>query len=423
MLSFWHAASPDARRALVAASLGWLLDAFDVMLYALVLASLMNDLGMDRATGGLLGSVTLAASALGGVIFGVVADRWGRTRALSLSILIYSVFTAACGLAQNVAQLAVFRLFLGIGMGGEWASGAALVSETWPAEHRGKALGLMQSCWAIGYGLAALVNMIVLPAYGWRAVFFVGIIPALFTLWIRRRVREPELWLRQRASTTADAGTGTSTSHQRTRSSHPALRTSHLLRGLWPLTIALTLMNASTMFAWWGLNLWIPAYLSSPSAQGGVGLTTETMSRFVIVMQMGMWFGYVTFGFVSDRFGRKPTYIAYLIAAAALVYTYSLATTPLMLLALGPFVAFFGTGYFSGFGAITAEIYPTAIRATAQGFTYNIGRIASAVAPFVVGTMAQTAGFGPAFTMTAVAFLVAAFFWLFIPETKGRVLA
>ena len=179
MFSFWEEASPEARRALIAASLGWLLDAFDVMLYALVLASLMADLGMDRATGGLLGSLTLAASAVGGIFFGVLADRSGRTRALSLSIIIYSLFTALCGVAQNVTQLAIFRLFLGIGMGGEWASGAALVSETWPAQHRGKALGLMQSCWAIGYGAAAIVVALILPTFGWRAVFLVGIAPAI----------------------------------------------------------------------------------------------------------------------------------------------------------------------------------------------------------------------------------------------------
>jgi MFS family permease len=404
MLGFWHAASPDARRALIAASLGWLLDAFDVMLYALVLASLMADLGMDRATGGLLGSLTLAASAAGGILFGLIADRWGRTRALSLSILIYSVFTAACGLAQDVVQLAVFRVFLGLGMGGEWASGAALVSETWPPEHRGKALGLMQSCWAIGYGAAALVNWLVLPRYGWRAVFFVGILPALFTLWIRRHVREPALWQQTRA----DAVPGGQLLGQ-------------ALRGpMLSLTIALTLMNAATMFAWWGLNLWIPSYLSLPVSDGGVGLSTNSMSGFVAYMQVGMWFGYVTFGFVSDRLGRRPTYVAYLVAASVLVFLYGRVTTPMALLLLGPFVAFFGTGYFSGFGAVTAELYPTAIRATAQGFTYNIGRLASAAAPFVVGTMAQQRGFGAAFSMTAAAFLVAAILWLFIPETKGR---
>jgi MFS family permease len=440
VLSFWSEASPAARQALIAASLGWLLDAFDVMLYALVLASLMSDLGLDRATGGLLGSLTLAASAAGGIIFGVVADRWGRTRALSLSILIYSIFTALCGVAQNVTQLAVFRLLLGIGMGGEWASGAALVSETWPAKHRGKALGLMQSCWAIGYGAAAIVVALILPRFGWRAVFLVGIIPALFTLWIRRQVKEPEMWLRSRAAEGARDASGASGAGARGADAATAAPTAPPappappaplapiapvppMRGLWLLTIALTLMNAATMFAWWGLNLWIPAYLSLPQDQGGVGLTTVTMSMFVVAMQVGMWFGYVTFGVVSDQAGRKPTYVTYLVAAAILVFLYGTVQTPLALLALGPFVAFFGTGYFSGFGAISAEIYPTSIRATAQGFTYNIGRLASAAAPFVVGSLAQERGFGAAFTVTAAAFLIAALFWVAIPETRGRQLA
>jgi MFS family permease len=403
MLTFWYEASLEARRALIAASLGWMLDAFDVMLYALVLASLMSDLSMTPQTGGLLGSLTLAASAAGGMLFGVLADRWGRTRALSLSILIYSVFTAACGFAQNVTQLAIFRIFLGIGFGGEWAAGAALVSETWPAQHRGKALGLMQSSWAIGYGAAAIVTAIVLPRYGWRAVFWVGVLPALITLWIRRNVREPAIW-------------------QRTRDEQKAAKPAggYFSGSLLAVSVALTLMNASTMFAWWGLNLWIPAYLSLPIAQGGIGLSTVVMSGFVVAMQVGMWFGYVTYGVVSDRIGRKPTYVAYLVVASVLVFLYGLTREPMVLLALGPFVAFFGTGYFSGFGAITAELYPTAIRATAQGITYNIGRLASAAAPFVVGTLAQTRGFGAAFTVTAAAFLVAAAFWTLIPETRGR---
>jgi MFS family permease len=418
VLTFWIDAPPSARRALVAASLGWLLDAFDVMLYALVLASLMGDLAMDRSTGGLLGSLTLAASAVGGILFGILADRWGRTRALSLSILIYSIFTALCGAAQNVAQLAVFRFCLGIGMGGEWASGAALVSETWPAEHRGKALGLMQSCWAIGYGAAAAVVMVVLPRFGWRAVFFVGVIPALFTFWIRKRVEEPAVWLQTRPEGTTGTAGASGAAPPPTAAPLPSR-----MSGLWFLTFALTLMNAATMFAWWGLNLWIPSFLSLPADQGGMALGTVTMGWFIIAMQVGMWFGYVTFGFVSDRFGRKPTYVCYLLFASALVFAYAMVRTPLALLLLGPFVAFFGTGYFSGFGAITAEIYPTAIRATAQGFTYNIGRLASAAAPLVVGTMAQERGFGAAFIATAAAFLVAAAFWTVIPETRGRRLA
>ncbi|MGD9904150.1 MAG: MFS transporter [Vicinamibacterales bacterium] len=408
--AFWRDASPEARRALLAASLGWMLDAFDVMLYSLVLAELVRAFGITLTTAGYLGSLTLVASAVGGVVFGVVADRLGRTRALSLSILLYSVFTAACGLATSVTMLAVFRVLLGLGMGGEWASGAALVSETWPAAHRGKALGLMQSCWAIGYGLAALVTALVMPAFGWRAVFFVGVLPALLTWWIRRRVPEPEAWQAARAATRGDAGSA-------------AGSFAAVIGGRLGLTVVLTLMNAATMFAWWGFNLWIPAYLSLPAERGGMGLTTTTMANFVIVMQVGMWLGYVTFGFVSDALGRKPTYVVYLLAAAALVATYAVTRDARTLLVLGPFVAFFGTGYFSGFGAITAELYPTAVRATAQGLTYNIGRIASAVAPFVVGSLATTRGFSAAFSVAAAAFLVAAALWLWIPETRGRSLA
>ncbi|MSO51850.1 MAG: MFS transporter [Acidobacterium sp.] len=411
-MSFWNEASPAARKALIAASLGWLLDAFDVMLYALILTAVVKDLNLTLATGGQLASLTLAASALGGLVFGVVADKLGRTRALSLSILLYSVFTFACGLAQNVWQLALFRFLLGLGMGGEWASGATLVSETWPEKHRGKALGIMQSCWAIGYGAAAIVVALVLPTYGWRAVFFVGIIPAIFTLWIRRNLEEPEMWTRSReASVRPDPGS---------QVPDPGPRTPDPGRVPLRIIVTLTLMNAATMFAWWGLNLWVPSYLSLPIAQGGIGLSTTTMSMFIVAMQVGMWLGYVTFGFISDRFGRRPTYVTYLVLAAALVWAYGSTREPVFLLVLGPFVAFFGTGYFSGFGAVASEIFPTAIRATALGVTYNSGRLLSAAAPFVIGSLAQSRGFGLAFTITAFAFLIAALLWIGIPETRGR---
>ncbi len=250
---WWREAPGDAKRALFAAALGWMLDAFDVMLYALVLTAVMSDLGLSKATAGLIGSVTLVAAAVGGVVFGLVADRYGRTRALMASILLYSVFTALCGLAQSGLQLALFRIGLGLGMGGEWASGAALVAETWPDEHRGKALGLMQSAWAVGYALAAIVTSLVLPVWGWRAVFFVGVLPALFTVWIRRAVREPDLW------------------RDSVRQSPRAGLAAVVADGRLGLTVALALMNACCLFAWWGFNSWIPAYLSLPPAQGGSG--------------------------------------------------------------------------------------------------------------------------------------------------------
>ncbi|HXF05020.1 MAG TPA: MFS transporter [Blastocatellia bacterium] len=398
--------STDQRRALVAAALGWMLDSMDVMLYAMVLAHLMRDLKMSTATAGLLGSLTLLASAVGGVLFGILADRVGRTRALMASILVYSIFTAACGVAQTIGQLALFRVLLGLGMGGEWATGAALVAETWPPEHRGKALGLMQSSWAIGYALAAGITALVLPRFGWRAVFFVGIAPALVTVWIRHSLREPDIWQRSR--------------HTRT-SSRPSLM--EIFR--YPLrrhTLTTTLMNASSMFAWWGLFTWIPPFLALPPEKGGAGLSIVQTSTWVILMQAGMWVGYVTFGFISDSIGRKPTYIAYLLAAALLVPLYGMTRHPTVLLLLGPLVAFFGTGYFSGFGAITAELFPTSIRATAQGFTYNIGRGASALAPFTIGSYAETHGLGLAFMITAAAYLLAALIAFALPETKGKAL-
>lgn len=404
----WLTSAPRAsRRSLYAAAFGWMLDSFDVMLYAMVLAYLMKDLGMTKATAGLLGSVTLVASAAGGVLFGVVADRLGRTWAMRASILIYSVFTAACGFSQSVPLLAVFRVFLGLGMGGEWASGAALVSETWPAEHRGKAFGFVQSFWAVGYAAAALVTAVVYPRLGWRAVFFIGVLPALLVFWIQARVEEPEIWRKQKESAPSEK---------------PSIRST--IRGrLLGVTAAVTVMNAFTLFAWWGFNLWIPGYLSLALDKGGMGLSPAHMSALIIFMQLGMWLGYLSFGYISDALGRKRAYVAFLASAAVFILIYARVRAPLVLFFLGPFTAFFGTGYFSGFGALTAELYPTAIRATLQGFTYNIGRVVSAVAPLVIGSLAQDRGFGTAFLLAAAAFAAAAVMWAWIPETKGRELA
>jgi MFS family permease len=387
--------------SLIAGGLGWMLDAMDVMLYSMVLAHLMTALGMSKQTGGLLNSLTLAASAVGGLLFGFLADRVGRTRSLMASILVYSLASLACGFSTSVVMLAIFRTILGLGMGGEWATGAALIAETWPPEHRGKALGLMQSSWAIGEMIAAGVVGLVLPHFGWRAVFFVGVLPALVVLWIRRAVPEPEIWLQQTKKNTGS------------------------LRQLWHKDIRwkgllATAMNACAMFGYWGLFTWIPAYLSLPVEQGGRGLGLMQTTTWILVMGVGKWFGYALFGFFADAVGRKKSYATYLLIAAALVPVYGLVRNPSTLLLLGPFIAFFGTGYFSGYAAIASELFPTEIRATAMGLTYNIGRGISAAAPFTVGAIATSYGFGTAFYVLSGAFTAAALLSFTLPETKGK---
>jgi MFS family permease len=265
----------------------------------------------------------------------------------------------------------------------------------------------VHSFWAVGYALAAAVTGLLLPRWGWRVVFFVGALPALVTLWIRRSVEEPAIWRERRHRQPGEP------------SSIRQLFGPSLRR----YTLAMTLLNGGALFAYWGFNSWNPAYLSLPASEGGVGLSAVMMSTFVIVMQASTWLGYITFGISSDRFGRKKVYVIYLVVAAILLLLYPLTRAPLAVLALGSGVGFFGTGFFAGFGAVVSELFPTSIRAIALGFTYNVGRVISAVAPFTVGSLAESQGFGIGFAILSGALLFSSLMWFFVPETRGRELA
>lgn len=401
----WSAATSAQRRVLVAAALGWMLDAFDVMLYSIVLATLMRTFGMSPTTAGLLNALTLAASALGGLLFGLLADRFGRRRMLSASILFYSLCTFACGLSTSIFVLGVFRFLLGLGMGGEWNTGAALVTETFPTAWRGRAIGIVQSSWAVGYALSAVVAWAILAHASWRCVFFAGILPAGVVLWIQRSVPEPELWEQARTSTV------------------PGDKKRALRRSLRPLAI-LTIVNTFGVFGWWGLFTWIPAYLVLPLTQGGRGFTAVSLTGFLVIINLlGMLPGYQSFGVAADRFGRRKTLVVYLAAAAAAVPLLAAARQPALILVAASVAAFFGTGFFTGSGLIGGELFPTPIRATALGISYNVGRGLSALAPATIGALSERHGLAWAFIASALAFACAGFTALFLPETMESELA
>jgi MFS family permease len=405
-LPWYRAATAEQWNVLLAAMLGWMLDAMDFVLYLMAITTLQSEFHFGTETAGLLASVALLTSSAGGMLFGVLSDRIGRARALMGTILIYSICSLGTATSLNLTHLIIWRAALGLGMGGEWSSGAVLVSETWPAEHRGKAIGMMQSGWAIGYILAALIAAVVLPRFGWRWLFVTGVLPALLVFWIRRKIKEPRLW-----SADTDG---------------PRVSTLSPLKaifgpGLAAKTVMATLMTGLVMFGYWGLFSWLPAFLATPIEQHGAGMSVVRSVGWIVAVQVGAFFGYASFGFVSDRIGRRPAFVIYLFSAAVLAPIYgSLSGRPHLLLLLGPLLGFFGHGYFSLFGAMLAEIFPTAIRGTGQGFTYNTGRALSAFAPFTIGALARRSGIGPALTLTSAFFVMGALMVFLMPETRGK---
>ena len=319
-----------------------MLDAFDVMLYSIVLATLMREFGMTKSTAGFLNTLTLIASALGSFAFGFFADRVGRRQMLSLSILTYSIFTFACGFSTTITVLAVFRFLLGLGMGGEWNSGATLVAETWPSAWRGRALAMVQSSWAVGYALAALTASFVLARTSWRWVFFIGVLPALIVFWIQRSVPEPAIWQNSRQTPASPA------------------EKRLLWRACLPNLLALLVMNTFGMFAWWGLFTWIPAYLALPIEKGGRDFSLLGFTSFLVVLNLcGMFPGYLFFGTLADKWGRKRALITYLILAALAVPAFAIARQPVFILITASIAAFFGTGFFVGSSVMGSELFPT----------------------------------------------------------------
>jgi MFS family permease len=399
--------TPAQKRTLIAAALGWGLDGFDVLLYSNVQIHVMTALGIhSKAIAGLPNAFMLLASGIGGVLFGFIADRIGRTKALMLSILTYSLCSLGSGFSTSIVVLIAFRFVLGLGMGGEWNTGATLVAETWPTHLRARAIAIVQSAWAWGLAAAAVVAWVVLDKLhqNWRFVFFVGVLPALVTLWIRRSVPESEMWQQHKDQATAKAPFSEVFS--------PALRKQ---------TIFLLLLNIFGLFAWWGLFSWMPPYLTLSVEKGGRGLSMMNTTTLLVTLNLvGMFPGYLFYGCVADKLGRKRSLILYTLCAAGLIPLYAAARTPWIILVLGAFVGFFGTGFFAGSGIIGSELFPTRVRARALGFTYNGARALSCVAPYTIGWVGDKKGLSAAFLLCAIAFVLTAIMATQLPETKGK---
>jgi MFS family permease len=413
--AWYRTITADQWRVLAAAKVGWMLDAMDFMLYAMALGQLRAYFELDDAAAGFLGTVTLVMSGAGGLVFGYVADRFGRTRALMGTIAIFSLASLGASTSQSVLQLLFWRAVLGIGMGGEWASGAVLVSETWPPQHRNKAISIMQSGWAIGYVAAALLAAAILsrPSLGnegWRWLFVAGVAPALFAIWIRRNVPESPVWSARARP-------------KRDEAPNPF----RVIFGpkLLGRTLRIIALGGAVQFAYWGLFFWLPPFLSRPVEEGGAGMGVVGSLQWIVLMQVGAYLGYLTFGFIADRLGRRRTFVLFMVCAAAIVPVYGqMARSPMVLLVLSPLLGYFGHGYFSLFGSLVAELFPTAVRATGQGTSYNVGRMAGAIAPFTIGAAAALPGIGLglALAITSAFFLAAALLVFTLPDRSGEAL-
>ncbi|HLH57140.1 MAG TPA: MFS transporter [Verrucomicrobiae bacterium] len=406
---------------LAVAWLGWVFDSMDSTIYALVLQPALRELlpagGIEPSVekvswyGGIIFSVFLIGWALGGVVFGVLADRFGRTKVLFWTILIYAGFTGAAALSRTWWELALYRFATALGIGGEWAAGAALVAEVWPEAKRARAAGVLQSAWAAGFLLAAAVSLM-LKQSGWRPVFVVGIGPALIALLVRLWVKEPARW----AKVAAVAPESRETSFARIR----ALFSPGLLRS----TLVGSGLAFVAVFGLWGATNWTPTLIRSlpDLAHRDSAALNSAVSYATISLNFGSLAGYLAFGPLAERFGRRPVFALMCIGSLVMLPTTFLVPAAYgHVMVLLPLLGFFNNGIFTGFAIYLPELYPTSLRGTGAGFCFNVGRVLAASGPFLTGYLvAVLGGFGRAASAVALIYLLGLVILWFAPETLGK---
>ena len=381
----------------------------DVQLYSFVIPTLIAVWGITRAQAGELGTAALLVSAVGGWLAGWLADRYGRVMTLQVAILWFAVFTFLSGLAQNFAQLFAARALMGLGFGGEWAAGAVLLGEVIRPEYRGKALGMMQAGWAVGWGTAALLYALffsVLPAEtAWRVLFLVGIAPALLVFFVRRFVAEPAVYLESRSKLAA----------QGERPSALEIFRPPLLR----VTVLGGLMGTGAQGGYYAVTTWLPTFLRTERK-----LSVLDSAGYLAVSIAGAFFGYLSGGYLADRIGRRLTFLIFAVGAGLIAVTYTMV--PFgdgAMLVLGFPLGFFASGVFSAMGPFFTEHFPTRVRGVGQGFAYNLGRATGALFPTLVGLLSARIPLGEAIGLFAgLAYATMAVAAFLLPETKGKTL-
>lgn len=408
-----------------ASIIGYAMDGLDVLILSFAMAAIVSEFGLTLGEGGMIATYTLIGTVLGGYIFGIFADWWGRVHTFSLTIIIFSIFTGACAFADNAVHLDILRFLAGLGLGGEYGIGMTLVSETWPGAKRARATAGVAMGWQAGAVLAAILAAVVLPDYGWRGLFLVGVLPALLAAWARHGIKEPPMWVKRKEMKKAlqarkDAGEKLTAEEEEQLTEAKKFPLAHLFadKKTTITTIALTIMTSVQNFGYYGIMVWLPMILLKKH-----GLTTKSMSGWMIVTVIGMIAGIFVFGWLCDRLGRKKPYLLFYVCAAAMVYIYVNLGKPIALLFGGAFLGFFCNGMMAGYGTLLSENYTTDARSTAQNFIFNTGRAVGGFAPVIIGTIAQTNGFNTAFVLLSAVYLAAAVNVLFfVKDTKGTVI-
>ncbi|MCK8681853.1 MFS transporter [Pseudomonas umsongensis] len=406
-MSWFSDLNKTEKSTFISAFGGWALDALDFMVFTFVIATLMSLWHIDKGQAGMLSTVTLLFSAVGGWGAGILADRYGRVRVLQITILWFSVCTVLIGFAQNFEQIFVLRALQGLGFGGEWAVGSVLMGEIVRSEHRGKAVGTVQSGWAIGWGAAALLYTLAfstLPEdWAWRTLFWIGVIPALLVLYIRKHVPEPEVFQRAQRQQQASAQ----------RVSPWLIFSPALLK----TTLLASLLCTGVQGGYYAITTWLPTFLQTERHLSVVGT-----GGYLLVIILGSFVGYICGAYFTDKLGRRANLIIFALLSSITIFAYTrLELTNTQMLFLGFPLGFSASGIFSGMGAFLTELYPSAVRATGQGFTYNFGRGIGALFPGLVGYLSQTSSLAAAIGIFAGgAYFVVLAVTLLLPETKGK---